>query len=297
MSNGVCFIAITALSGVLIFFSGSPVSGEETRLVSISYNQSSKHERLEENKEYAEGGYFLKDYAKSKKSAKKINSEKNKKNDNPYHIDKNKKPRNPYYDSRKKNANYKVIKGDTLFSISRKFSIPFNDLCALNDFSGEEKIKAGAVIKVPASDKTEKAEVAENIEKNKTKDDLRNNKKVSFVWPVKDVKNFKQDGADGIKPIGIIITGNPGAKVYPSADGSVEKIGNMRGFGKYVVVRHEGKFVTVYSNLEKISVIEGQKITTKSTLGKIDTANGKLHFQIDYAGKPKNPASYLPAKS
>ena len=296
MSNGVCFIAITALSGVLIFISGSPVSGEETRLVSISYNQSSKHENLEENKEYAEGGYFLKDYAQSKKSLKKITPDKSKRNDNPYHIDKNKKPRNPYHDSKKKTTNYKVNKGDTLFSISRKFSIPFNVLCSLNDFSGEEKIKAGAVIKVPASEKTEKAEVAENPVKKNPRNDSPN-KKVSFVWPVKDVKNFKQDGADGIKAIGIIITGNPGAKVYPSADGSVEKIGNMRGFGKYVVVRHEGKFVTVYSNLEKISVTEGQKITTKSSIGKIDTENGRLHFQIDYAGKPKNPTSYLPAKS
>ncbi len=296
MSNGVCFIAISALSGALIFFSNSPVSGEETRLVSISYTQSSANDSLEENKEYAEGGYFLKDYAQSKKSYKKSSSDKGKKNDNPYNVDRNKKPHSPYHNTKKKNANYKVIKGDTLFSISRKFGIPFNVLCTLNDFSGEEKIKAGSIIKVPASDKTEKTEVAENSVKKNTGNDS-SNKKVSFDWPVKDVKNFKQDGADGIKPIGIIITGNPGAKVYPSADGSVEKIGNMRGFGKYVVVRHEGKFVTVYSNLEKISVTEGQKITTKSSIGKIDISNGKFHFQIDYAGKPKNPASYLPAKS
>lgn len=296
MSNGVFFIAITALSSAFIFFSGSPVSGDDTRLVSITYNQASTNDSLEEKKEYAYGGYFLKDYAQSKKVIKKITPDKDKKNNNPYNIDRNKKPHNPYPHSKKKAANYKVNKGDTLFSISRKFNIPINVLCSLNGFSGEEKIKEGIIIKVPASGKTEKTEMADNSSKKNSRDDS-SNKKLLFVWPVRDVKNFKQDGADGIKPIGIIITGNPGARVYPSADGTVEKIGNMRGFGKYIVMRHEGKFVTVYSNLDKISVTEGQKLTTKSSIGKIDHSNGKLHFQIDYAGKPKNPASYLPAKS
>jgi murein DD-endopeptidase MepM/ murein hydrolase activator NlpD len=296
MSNGVCFIAISALGSALLFFSVSPAAGDDSRIVSISYNRASSSS-LEENREYADGGYFLKDYAKSKKVIKN-NPDKGKKIHNPYNTDHNKNPYKISPHSKKKTTNYKVNKGETLYSISRKFNIPFNDLCNLNDFSGDEKIKSGAVIKVPFTEKSMKDEIAENSPENNFKDNPADkNKKISFIWPVRDVKNYKQDGADGIKPIGIIITGNPGAKVYPSADGSVEKIGNMRGFGKYVVVRHEGKFVTVYSNLDKISVTEGQKITTKSSIGKINSLNAKLHFQIDYAGKPKNPAAYLPAKS
>lgn len=296
MSNGVCSTAIAALGSVIIFLSGSPASGDDARLVSISYSNSSSDERLEEKKDYAyNGGYLLKDYAQPKKIIKKItpDKEKGKKNSNPYNIDRNKRPSNPYKNYKKNSVNYKVNKGDTLFSISRKFEIPFSVLCSLNDFSGDEKIKAGAVIRVPESEKNEDAD--NSVNERPAKDNPA--RKVAFEWPVKNVKNFRQDGSDGIKPLGIIITGNPGAKVFPSADGVVQKIGSMRGFGKYVVVKHDGKFVTVYSNLDKISVAEGQRLTTKSSIGKMDQSNGKLHFQIDYAGKPKNPASYLPAKS
>ena len=56
------------------------------------------------------------------------------------------------------------------------------------------------------------------------------------------------------------------------------------------------RYITVYSNIEKINVKEGEAVKKGSLLGKIST-DSILHFQIGKSGKPQNPLEYLPARS
>ena len=108
------------------------------------------------------------------------------------------------------------------------------------------------------------------------------------------MKEYKKDEFNGVRPIGIIITGTPGSAVLSSAPGVVKKIGQMRGFGKYVVINHAGRYATVYANLGEITVSEGEKILAGYMIGKINKSDKRIHFQIDFEGKPENPLKYLP---
>ncbi len=119
--------------------------------------------------------------------------------------------------------------------------------------------------------------------------------KPKFNWPIKKIKTVKRDGQDGVKSIGIIITGKENSRILSSACGIVKKIGNMRGFGQYVIMKHMDRYFTIYSNLQTIFVREGQEIGSGKTIGKLN--GNKLHFQIDYSGRPEDPLKYLSKRS
>lgn len=188
---------------------------------------------------------------------------------------------------------YTIRKGDTLTAIAKKNKIPLSSLLSTNRLTAASILKKGMVIKIPnkqlLSIPSEKPILSRGVEKKPAGGPL-------FRWPIKGVIDYRHDGFNGVKSIGIIITGKPGATVHSSASGTVKKIGRMRGFGNYIVINHTKRFCTVYSNLDVILVSIGDSITAGNAIGKINSSENKIHFQIDQAGKPQNPLQYLPEK-
>ncbi|MBN2400831.1 MAG: peptidoglycan DD-metalloendopeptidase family protein [Spirochaetes bacterium] len=191
-------------------------------------------------------------------------------------------------DNRRQINNYKVKKGDNLTKISKTFNVSINELVIINKIQKEDKIFAGMILKIPDGTNNNKPQTAylQNQEVNKHP---------NFTWPIKHIHNTKRDGIDGVKPIGIIITGERGTGVFSSADGIVTKVGNMRGFGSYVILKHINQYLTIYSNLRDIKVNEGEKIERGKCIGRLD--GNRLHFQIGRSGKPQDPFIYLSNKS
>jgi LysM repeat protein len=183
---------------------------------------------------------------------------------------------------------YKVEKGDNLTRISKKLKIQASELAKINNINKDCKIKEGMILKIPACKIDNKTNNEFTLQQN-------NKSKPNFTWPIKNVYNTKRDGLDGVKPIGIIITGEAGSAVFPSAEGIVTKVGNMRGFGNYIILKHMNQYLSIYSNLKDIKVNEGEKVKCGKSIGRLE--GNKLHFQIDYSGKPQNPMVYLSGKS
>ena len=192
--------------------------------------------------------------------------------------------------ARKNFTLYTVHKGDTVTGISKKFNMPAPAICSYNNIKNDNSIKTGAIIKIPLNKKLSQARPATDPD---TEYRPLKNKKPQFKWPLTHIVEYKKDEFNGVRPIGIIITGYPGSSVLSSASGVVKKIGQMRGFGKYVVINHPGRYATVYANLGEITVSEGEKILTGYMIGKINKSDKRIHFQIDFEGKPENPLKYL----
>ncbi|MFW5861858.1 MAG: peptidoglycan DD-metalloendopeptidase family protein [Spirochaetota bacterium] len=183
----------------------------------------------------------------------------------------------------KHNKKYRVKKGDTLYGISRKYGISVESLCKTNSISNKNRLNVGTVLMVPAT-----ARGSHNKAHQGT-----SNKPPLFKWPVSPVVKYMKDGGNGVKSIGVYIQSRSGSTVRSSAPGIVEKTGNMRGFGNYVVLRHRSRYLTVYSNLDDVFVHKGQHIPAGKVLGRMDSRESKLHFQINHAGKPEDPLKYL----
>ncbi len=186
------------------------------------------------------------------------------------------------------NKTYRVKRGDTLFSIARKFHVSVNTIRRTNNIRQGSTLYSGQRLRIPSQEKSRIARTAGSS---------RTQRRPRFSWPLTSILTIRRDSLDGVRPIGIIITGRPGANVQCSAMGTVKKIGMMRGYGRYVIVKHGTSYLTVYANLAQISVQEGQRVPRGRTIGRINHRDHSLHFQINKGGKAKNPLSLLPERS
>jgi len=119
---------------------------------------------------------------------------------------------------------------------------------------------------------------------------------IDFIWPAKGsvLAGFSEPASKGLD-----IGGKPGDPVVAAAAGQVLYTGTgIRGFGKLIVLRHEGGFSSVYAHNREILVKEGQAVARGqriAELGDSDADRPKLHFEIRKAGKPVDPMRYLPS--
>jgi lipoprotein NlpD len=97
---------------------------------------------------------------------------------------------------------------------------------------------------------------------------------------------------------GVDIAGKQGQAVVASASGKVVYSGSgLRGYGKLVIIKHNKTFLSAYAHNDQILVKEGQSVSKGqkiAEMGKTDTDQVKLHFEIRKLGKPVDPAQYLP---
>jgi murein DD-endopeptidase MepM/ murein hydrolase activator NlpD len=100
-------------------------------------------------------------------------------------------------------------------------------------------------------------------------------------------------------------TDNPGidievsvdADVRAVADGIVNSISWLRGFGNVCIVEHSESFYTVYAHLESVNVESGQTINQGSIVGSpgLDAGTGeyRIHFELWSGKEKKNPLEWL----
>lgn len=181
---------------------------------------------------------------------------------------------------------HRVRRGENLHKISDKYHVSIDELCRINRIKRDEGLDYGMLLKIPNNGTSKHGEEA-----------FKSGSRPYFQWPLRKVIHIKRDGRDGVKSIGIIITGRGGSAVYSSASGRVKKIGWMRGFGKYVILKHEGRYITVYANMDRVFVKEGDSVEKGHMIGRIDEHDNRLHFQINCAGKTRDPLNLLPKKS
>ena len=120
---------------------------------------------------------------------------------------------------------------------------------------------------------------------------------VEWAWPTngKLVGIFVEGSNKGLD-----IAGKTGDPVQAAASGKVILVSSaLRGYGNFVIVKHNATYLSVYAHNSRILVKEeqmvakGQKI---AEIGSSDSDQPKLHFEIRHQGKPVDPLKYLPSR-
>lgn len=209
-----------------------------------------------------------------------------------------------------------VAAGDTLYSLSRRYSVPVNDLAVMNNLSVPFALSVGQKLKVPdlssapvrsvATTKVDSATVPVAKPKEKISSDptqklptigARSSSK--FSWPVRGrVLSAYGAKGDGLFNDGINIAAARGTTVDAAENGVVAYAGNeVKGMGNLIIIQHSGGWMTVYAHLDSMTVRRGnkvsvgQKIGTVGETGKVDEP--QLHFEIRKGTKAYNPSTYL----
>ena len=117
-----------------------------------------------------------------------------------------------------------------------------------------------------------------------------------FSWPVEGrlISGFGPK-SDGQRNDGVNIAGSVGDAVHASADGEVVYAGDqVPSFGNLVLIKHIGGWVTAYAHMSSITVKNRDQVSKGQQIGLIGQTGSvsapQLHFEIRYAGSPKDKA-------
>ncbi len=119
-----------------------------------------------------------------------------------------------------------------------------------------------------------------------------------WLWPADGVLAGRFGGVGGK---GIDIVGTRQSPVRAAAPGKVVYSGSgLRGYGRLLIVKHAGEFLSAYAHNDSVLVKEGDTVTAGqqiAVMGDSDADRVKLHFEIRRYGKPLDPMDYLPERS
>ena len=226
-----------------------------------------------------------------------------------------------------------VQPGDTLYSLSRKYAVPVNDLAVMNKLTPPFNLSVGQKLRVPQSGKlvataktkhvapeTKTQQTATSVKQSKTvvaqSKPVQPAKKISsdptkklpkiterssskFSWPVRG-KILSAYGAksNGLFNDGINIAAKRGASVKAAENGVVAYAGNeVKGMGNLIIVQHAAGWMTVYAHMDSLAVRRGTRVNVGQKIGTVGETgkvdSPQLHFEIRKGTKAYNPTQYL----
>ena len=205
---------------------------------------------------------------------------------------------------------HRVVAGDTVYNISKRYGMSENQLRQLNNLSGNN-IHLGQVLNVrggtqstpdaappvavsrpaPVITVTQPSEPSVSVTPPAPVSPVRANTRDGIAWQTPMLNARITDAYQEGKTRGIKIGNGAGQNVLAAATGQVIHIGPLRNHGTVVIVQHSPKYLTAYGQVQSVLVGKGQNVQRGQTLAV--TGSQPLYFEIRSSGTPQNPAQYI----
>lgn len=99
---------------------------------------------------------------------------------------------------------------------------------------------------------------------------------------------------------GIDIGGELGSPITAAASGEVVYSGaGLVGYGNLIIIKHGDPYLSAYAHAQRLLVNEGDRVTAGehiADMGRKDSGDALLHFEIRRDGQPIDPISLLPKR-
>ena len=194
-----------------------------------------------------------------------------------------------------------VKKGDTLYSLSKKYGLTVADLLAINNLDSSSVIKVGQKLKVrttslsnASQNKSKAVNVNNDIKVVEKAPDTRTygatvTADTNTKWPVSNPKITQVKG----KISGVQLSAKENEKVLCIHEGTVMYVGTYRGFGQVIFVQSKTGLIYAYTGLGSVKVKKGEYVVAAAELGSagIDPISGKsqITFMVFQNGQPIDP--------
>ncbi len=121
----------------------------------------------------------------------------------------------------------------------------------------------------------------------------------SFSWPVRGrILSKYGHKKGGLKNDGINIQAIRGTAVKASEFGQVVYVGGaLKGYGKLILLKHNGGWLTTYAHLKNTRIKKGQRVQKGQIMGTVGTTGNvkmpQLHFEIRKRTQTLDPLRFL----
>ena len=179
---------------------------------------------------------------------------------------------------------HRVEKNQTLWRISKIYNIDLEEILKSNNITDPSQIRTGQSIFIPGNNFPETG-----LSLNSTaKDNLSD-----FIWPAKGTVISKfGDKLNNAVNKGLTIRISPSSDIIAAQEGRVAfTAGQLKGYGKTIILSHNNGIMTVYALLSDILVKTGEFIPQGAPIAR--SANGIVHFEIRKGYASQNPFYYL----
>jgi len=194
----------------------------------------------------------------------------------------------------KSNTSYIIKKGDTLWSISKRYGVSVESLRKINKIDDFRDLKIGQKLIIPITNNTYKFHG--HISTIGTSNGVSSK---GFIWPLQgDIVSGFNETKKGEKFLGICIVPHAEQKIVAAKKGTVEAVSESQNNYYVIVIKHDWGVRTLYGCRcnpvvgEGNNVKQGQPIAVLSQSG--TNKSGELSFKIYIKDKPVNPINYLP---
>lgn len=117
----------------------------------------------------------------------------------------------------------------------------------------------------------------------------------SYILPVSGrlVVGFGDGGEGRPRSQGLSLATRPAAQVVAPAPGRIAFAGPYRGYGRIVIIEHDGGWTTLVTGLAQLDTQVGARLVAGSPLGVAGTGSPIVTLELRREGEAVNPLQYL----
>ena len=204
-----------------------------------------------------------------------------------------------------------VRPGETLYGISFRFGLRYQDVAAFNGISEPYTIEIGQRLRLRASssNRSPASAVARPVgprpytpatARPPASPPSAPRSAISapaWRWPAQGQIIGRYVNGDQTQQ-GINIAGSAGQPILAAGDGVVVYSGaGLVGYGELIIIKHSDEWLSAYAHNRRRLVTEGSRVKSGeliAEMGKTGAIRDMLHFEIRRNGKPVDPLAFLP---
>ncbi len=200
---------------------------------------------------------------------------------------------------------YVVRQGDTLYSISRRYQLDYQDIARWNGIGRNYAIAVGQRLRLNPPPGTPRRVASTSVAPDRPATKPRASptdpahRPPPWRWPLEGGRSAgavrQPSGAVGLR-----IDGDAGQLVLAAADGKVVYTGTgLLGYGQLVIVNHVRGWLSAYGHNASVLVKEGDLVSAGQAIATLGFGPGQqpmLYLEIRLDGQPVDPLSQLPRR-
>jgi murein DD-endopeptidase MepM/ murein hydrolase activator NlpD len=210
-----------------------------------------------------------------------------------------------------KGAWHTVRAGETLWRLSQRYDTTVDAIRDANDGVDAHALRVGQRLWIPrrGAQRPKGATVrasspppriaARDRAGDASCQPLARDEQLDFEWPVLGRLTSPYGERGGEPHDGIDLRADAGTPIQAAEAGKVVYAGDELGdYGKVIVIKHMGRWATVYAHNKKHLVNEGDFVEKGDVIAEVgDTGNASaphLHFEVRRNNAPRDPQTCLP---